>query len=105
MPYAQRLGLNVTAFGVAYGTGTAGNQTTNTLGVYNDISVAGGMRRGTPSPAGMLNLRVTGDGRGLEPAPTTSTGQPFAFVAGTIKAVWGNNTIVAPSGMYGGSLL
>ena len=52
-----------------------------------------------------VTLSVPGGGRGergLEPAPITSAEDPsFAFLAGTTKAVFGDDVIVAPTGMYG----
>jgi Gly-Xaa carboxypeptidase len=54
-----------------------------------------------------VTLSVPGGGRGargLEPAPITSPEDPsFAFLAGTTKAVFGDDVVVAPTGMYGGS--
>lgn len=52
-----------------------------------------------------VTLSIPGGGRGergLEPAPITSAEDPsFAFLAGTTKAVFGDDVIVAPTGMYG----
>jgi Gly-Xaa carboxypeptidase len=42
--------------------------------------------------------------RALEPAPITSGDtKAFALMAGTAKHIFGEETIVAPSGMYGQS--
>lgn len=39
---------------------------------------------------------------GLEPAPiTSSSGKSFGFMASTSKAVFGDEVIVVPTGMYG----
>jgi hypothetical protein len=49
-----------------------------------------------------VTLSIKGGDQGLEPAPITSPNDPsFAFMAGTIKAVFGEDVIVAPTGMYG----
>jgi hypothetical protein len=40
--------------------------------------------------------------RGLEPAPITpSDSSAFAFIGGAIRAVFGDHTVVTPTGMYG----
>lgn len=52
-----------------------------------------------------VTLSIPDGGRGwhgLEPAPITSPEDPsFAFLAGTTKAVFGGDVVVAPTGMYG----
>jgi Gly-Xaa carboxypeptidase len=55
-----------------------------------------------------LSLEIERNGKstaeGLEPAPITpSSGDAFALMAGTIKGVFGQETVVAPSGMHGES--
>ncbi len=54
-----------------------------------------------------VKLEIQGNGRdgpeGLEPAPITpAKGDAFDLMAGTIKGVFGEETVVAPSGMHGG---
>lgn len=42
------------------------------------------------------------NGEGLEPAPITpSSDRSFGFMAGTSKAVFGDDVLVVPTGMYG----
>ncbi len=53
-----------------------------------------------------LTLEIESNGKspaiGLEPAPITpSTGDAFDLMAGTIKGVFGKETVVSPSGMHG----
>jgi hypothetical protein len=51
-----------------------------------------------------LEVQPIGKGEpvGLEPAPITpSDNSAFELMAGTIKGVFGNHTVVAPSGMFG----
>lgn len=56
-----------------------------------------------------VTLSIPDAGRGetgLEPAPITSAEDPsFALLAGTTKAIFGDDVIVAPTGMYGESTL
>lgn len=50
-----------------------------------------------------LTLEVVGNEHkaGLEPAPITpGDSDAFAFIAGTIKAVFGDKTVIAPTGMF-----
>jgi Gly-Xaa carboxypeptidase len=51
-----------------------------------------------------LDIQSNGKSKpvGLEPAPITpSNNDAFDLMAGTIKGVFGNHTVVAPSGMFG----
>ncbi|KAL1406987.1 hypothetical protein Q8F55_006400 [Vanrija albida] len=74
VPYAKKLGFSVTAFG---------NEEPHTDRHLTIEAVP----RGTEG--------------GLEPAPhTPSDAPPFALLAGTIKTVFGEDTIVSPTGMY-----
>lgn len=50
-----------------------------------------------------LSIEIVGTEHkaGLEPAPITpGDGDAFAFIAGTIKAVFGDKTVIAPTGMF-----
>lgn len=54
-------------------------------------------------PGRHLNISIIQSERpeGLEPAPITpGDTDAFAFIAGTIKTVFGKNTVVAPTGMF-----
>lgn len=54
-------------------------------------------------PGRHLNISVIGSERanGLEPAPITpGDSKAFAFIAGTLKTVFGKETVVAPTGMF-----
>lgn len=92
VPYAQQLNLSVNAFGQEYGLGP----NASAAGTPGPSELTGGT--GNPVPAGNLTIALTG--RSMEPAPITSSeGASFNLVAGTIKTVWGNNTLVTPTGM------
>lgn len=55
----------------------------------------------TNKSAHHISLSVSGE-RSLEPAPITSGNtKAFELMAGTAKHIFGEKTIVAPSGMYG----
>ncbi|WWC62162.1 uncharacterized protein I303_104754 [Kwoniella dejecticola CBS 10117] len=70
-PLAKKLGYSISAFGENHGNSTS-----------------------------HITLKVPG-GKGLEPAPITSDRtKSFALLGGTAKAVFGNDTIAAPSGMF-----
>lgn len=97
VPYAQSLNISVTAFGQEYPL----NYTAHDTPVSE---LTGGT--GTPTPAGNLTISYVGYDGGLEPAPVTpDSGPSFKLLASTIKAVWGNDTLVTPTGMYGESRL
>lgn len=93
VPYAHSLNISVTAFGQEHPLNVTPYTTPAT-------DLTGGT--GTPVPAGNLSIVYVGEDGGLEPAPVTpDNGPSFQLLAGTIKAVWGNDTLVTPTGMYG----
>ncbi|TXT13190.1 hypothetical protein VHUM_01591 [Vanrija humicola] len=74
VPYAKKLGFSVTAFG-------EGDERTDRHLTIESVP------RGSES--------------GLEPAPhTPADAPPFELLAGTIKTVFGDDTVVSPTGMY-----
>lgn len=92
VPYAHSLNLSVMAFGQEYPLNTS-------LGMPPASELTGGT--GSPVPVGNLTVSYVGGNGGLEPAPVTPDGPSFQLLASTIKGIWGNDTLVTPTGMYG----
>ncbi|WRT66399.1 uncharacterized protein IL334_003355 [Kwoniella shivajii] len=73
-----------------------------TISAFESVSESGSESDSTSQKKSSSHITLTvPNGWGLEPAPITSSeSKSFALLGGTAKAVFGDNTIVSPSGMF-----